>query len=99
MDRRGFLKLFSAAAIVVPVAPKYFFAPQGGWAIGVDRALRADFTAVTMYGLQHPLLPWEMEVSRWIIMNVSVITGISPKNRGVLQMANQALLRVGAARR
>lgn len=31
MDRRGFLKLFAAAAPVAAIAPKYFFAPIGGW--------------------------------------------------------------------
>jgi len=31
MDRRSFLKLFAAAGPVAVVAPKYFFAPVGGW--------------------------------------------------------------------
>lgn len=31
MDRRGFLKLFAAAAPVAAIAPTYFFAPIGGW--------------------------------------------------------------------
>jgi hypothetical protein len=31
VSRRSFFKLFGAAAVVAPVAPKYFFAPIGGW--------------------------------------------------------------------
>lgn len=31
MNRRGFLKLLGMAAPVAAVAPKYFFAPIGGW--------------------------------------------------------------------
>ena len=31
MNRRDFLRLFAAAAPVAAVAPKYFFAPVGGW--------------------------------------------------------------------
>ena len=31
LDRRQFLRLFAAAAPVAAVAPKYFFAPVGGW--------------------------------------------------------------------
>lgn len=31
MNRRNFLKLFASAAPVAAVAPKYFFAPLGGW--------------------------------------------------------------------
>jgi hypothetical protein len=31
MNRRGFFKLLGLAAPVAVVAPKYFFAPIGGW--------------------------------------------------------------------
>jgi hypothetical protein len=31
MNRRSFLKLFTAAGPVAAVAPTYFFAPVGGW--------------------------------------------------------------------
>jgi hypothetical protein len=30
-SRRGFLKILGGGAIVGAVAPKYFFAPKGGW--------------------------------------------------------------------
>jgi hypothetical protein len=31
MNRRGFLKMLGLAAPAAVVAPKYFFAPLGGW--------------------------------------------------------------------
>ena len=33
-SRRGFLKMLGGAAIVGAAAPKYFFAPEGGWNAG-----------------------------------------------------------------
>lgn len=53
MNRRNFLKLLASAAPVAAVAPKYFFAPVGGWPrsfaktwISVDYGFRASYVGM-----------------------------------------------------
>jgi hypothetical protein len=78
MDRRGFLKLFSAAVIVAPVAPKYFFAPRGGWFTATELAWQ----------------PWQMDRFHRIIVNARVVHGIYPIGASLLQReADEAALR------
>jgi hypothetical protein len=51
VSRRGFLKMLGGAAIVGAAAPKYFFAPNGGWNAGniVKPTLSyEDLSSITM---------------------------------------------------